>query len=62
MITPTICKRCGQAVFFYKNDRGSRVLFDELGGGWHKHDCSGHFHPQVILIKKSAKRDERLAA
>jgi hypothetical protein len=62
MIIPTVCKRCGQAVFFYKNDHGSKVFFDEVGGKWPKHDCSGRFYPRVILIKKNIKTDEKLAS
>jgi hypothetical protein len=62
MVIPIVCRRCGQRVFFYKNQYGSKVFFDELGGEWHKHDCSGHFRPHVILIKRNLKRDGRLAA
>jgi hypothetical protein len=62
MVYPTTCKRCGQAVFFYKNERGSKVFFDELGGDWHKHDCSDRFFPRVILIKKNTKIEEKRAS
>lgn len=36
---PTICFYCGQSVFFYENDDGSSVFFEELGGDWPKHVC-----------------------
>jgi hypothetical protein len=62
MITTTICRHCGQKVYFYQNSFGSKVFFDELGGEWSKHDCKSHskhhmverFKPRVILIKKEA--------
>lgn len=36
------CPVCGQAVFFYRNEHGSRVYFDELGPPWPKHPCTDH--------------------
>jgi hypothetical protein len=42
---------CGAQVFFYSNEFGSRVYFDELGPPWPKHPCTdnssdvGHFTP-----------------
>ena len=34
------CPVCGQPVFFYQNQSGSRVYFDELGPPWPKHPCT----------------------
>lgn len=34
------CPVCGQPVFFYANEHGSRVFFDELGKPWTKHPCT----------------------
>jgi hypothetical protein len=34
------CPECGASVFFYQNDYGSRVFFDELGFDWPKHPCT----------------------
>ncbi|MDX8433272.1 hypothetical protein RFN25_07470 [Mesorhizobium abyssinicae] len=34
------CPVCGDAVFFYANQHGSRVYFDELGHPWTKHPCT----------------------
>ncbi|MES0000908.1 hypothetical protein NKJ90_19220 [Mesorhizobium sp. M0051] len=34
------CPVCGDAVFFYANQHGSRVYFDELGQPWTKHPCT----------------------
>ena len=40
---PTTCKFCGKRVFYHTNDYGSKVFFDELGGTWPIHECSGYF-------------------
>lgn len=34
------CPVCGLPVFFYQNEHGSRVYFDELGPPWPKHLCT----------------------
>ncbi len=34
------CPVCGAPVFFYQNENGSRVYFDELGPPWPKHPCT----------------------
>jgi hypothetical protein len=34
------CPVCGESVYYYQNDRGSRVFFDELGWPWPKHPCT----------------------
>lgn len=34
------CPVCGAPVFFYQNESGSRVFFDELGPPWPKHPCT----------------------
>lgn len=34
------CPVCGSPVFFYQNQHGSRVFFDELGPPWPKHPCT----------------------
>lgn len=34
------CPVCGAEVFFYQNEHGSRVFFDELGPPWPKHPCT----------------------
>lgn len=33
------CPVCGAAVYFYANEWGSRVYFDEIGPPWPKHPC-----------------------
>lgn len=40
-LTPNArCPVCGQQVFFYQNQFGSRVFFDEVGPPWPKHPCT----------------------
>jgi hypothetical protein len=34
------CPVCGESVYYYQNDNGSRVFFDELGWPWPKHPCT----------------------
>lgn len=34
------CPVCNSTVFFYQNEFGSRVYFDELGPPWPKHGCT----------------------
>jgi hypothetical protein len=34
------CPECGAKVFFYQNQYGSRVYFDELGWPWPRHPCT----------------------
>lgn len=34
------CPVCGAPVYFYANEYGSRVFFDELGPPWPKHPCT----------------------
>ena len=35
----TRCQFCNQHVFYYENDFGSKVFFDDLGPPWPKHNC-----------------------
>jgi len=35
-----LCPVCGAEVFFYSNEYGSRVYFDDLGPPWPKHPCT----------------------
>lgn len=34
------CPVCSAPVFYYENDSGSRVFFDDLGPPWPKHPCT----------------------
>lgn len=41
------CPVCGAEVFFYQNEFGSRVFFDELGVPWSKHPCTDNIINKV---------------
>lgn len=36
------CPVCRAPVYFYSNEYGSRVFFDEIGPPWPKHPCTDH--------------------
>ena len=36
---PGRCPSCGQPIFYFSCDCGSKVFFDDLGGEWPKHRC-----------------------
>lgn len=37
--TPIICKYCGATIYFYQNEYGSKVFFNQLGKPWERHEC-----------------------
>jgi hypothetical protein len=39
------CPECGADVFYYQNEFGSRVFFDDLGPPWPKHPCTDRSPP-----------------
>ncbi|MGO7554287.1 hypothetical protein [Rhizobium johnstonii] len=41
------CPVCGTAVFFYSNQFGSKVYFDDLGPPWPKHPCTDDPRRQI---------------
>ncbi|MFQ3664492.1 MAG: hypothetical protein SNJ79_00435 [Sphingomonadaceae bacterium] len=41
------CPVCGARVFFYQNEHGSRVFFDDLGPPWPKHPCTDNEAPSL---------------
>jgi hypothetical protein len=57
------CPVCGDPVFFYQNQFGSKVYFDELGKPWPKHPCTdnstaldglrarGDIHPEAPAVR-----------
>lgn len=53
------CPVCGARVFFYQNQLGSRVYFDELGKPWPKHHCTDNDEYQGPF--KSDGRVEQIA-
>jgi hypothetical protein len=40
-----VCAVCGAHVYFYANEFGSRVYFDEMGPPWPKHPCTDSGQP-----------------
>jgi hypothetical protein len=34
------CPKCGHPVYYFQNEFGSRVFFDDLGPPWPKHPCT----------------------
>ncbi len=50
------CPVCGDAVYFYANEHGSRVFFDELGPPWPKHPCTDNPHEPVSLRGAPTRR------
>lgn len=59
------CPVCDAAVFFYANQHGSRVYFDELGHPWPKHPCTDNnirsFASRPTIVAPSARRKRGLA-
>lgn len=45
-----VCPVCGAKVYFYANDAGSRVYFDEIGPPWPKHPCTDTFIGRVLAV------------
>jgi hypothetical protein len=71
------CPVCGAAVYFYANQHGSRVFFDELGPPWPKHPCiddpirntptaadrpAPNLHDFNVTLRPSGMRDHRWKA
>jgi len=44
------CPICGASVYFYANEHGSRVFFDELGPPWPKHPCTDNPTQPVTTV------------
>jgi hypothetical protein len=40
VVPNALCPVCGASVYYYQNEHGSRVFFDELGWPWPKHPCT----------------------
>ena len=46
------CPVCSRPVFFYANEFGSRVYFDDLGPPWPKHPCTDN--PKIKSVKNTS--------
>jgi hypothetical protein len=53
------CPICGDAVFFYANEHGSRVFFDHLGPPWPKHPCTDNPREPAAASQTSPTRRTR---
>lgn len=53
-LTKTKCPVCSLTCYFYQNEFGSRVYFDEIGGPWAKHPCTS-----LGVLTKSEKKIQR---
>ena len=49
------CSVCGAPVFFYQNEFGSRVFFDELGPPWPKHPCTDNSDARQAPVAASIR-------
>lgn len=58
------CPSCGVAVFYYQNEYGSRVYFDQLGPPWPKHPCTDGMKTQTYETQvhrpAARRRGERI--
>lgn len=51
------CPVCGDLVYYYQNDYGSKVFFDSLGKPWPKHPCTDtsnqqpEFNPKIMELR-----------
>lgn len=53
---PCKCPGCGDSVFFFHCDCGSRVFFDELGQPWPIHDCETSWTRNLVRKKEASGR------
>lgn len=53
---PCKCPGCGDSVFFFHCDCGSRVFFDALGQPWPIHDCETSWTRKLVREKDASGR------
>lgn len=51
------CPVCGAQVYFYSNEHGSRVYFDEAGPPWPKHPCTANYGSSASSGPTSSRRN-----
>jgi hypothetical protein len=44
------CPVCSRPVFYYQNEHGSRVFFNELGWPWEKHPCTDNNEAKKQIV------------
>lgn len=58
MVRPNaVCPVCGAHVYFYSNEHGSRVYFDEVGPPWPKHPCTDNYGSNMASGLTSSRRN-----
>lgn len=50
-----VCPVCGAFVYFYANEFGSRVYFDEIGPPWPKHPCTANVMPSARTSRDASR-------
>ena len=55
-----VCPVCGAFVYFYANEFGSRVYFDEIGPPWPKHPCTDNAMQSTGTSPKSSRTSPTL--
>jgi hypothetical protein len=55
------CPVCGEIVYYYQNEHGSRVFFDELGPPWPKHPCTDSGSVAITFTKLDIRSQAALA-
>ena len=53
------CPKCGANVFYYENEYGSKVFFDELGPPWPKHPCTDNGSTQESKNGSAGSSDKK---
>jgi hypothetical protein len=56
------CPLCGAKIFFFQNEYGSRVYFDDLGPPWPKHPCMDQFMLSTPRTEAVHERPTRRAS
>ena len=55
------CPVCGAAVFYYQNEFGSRVFFNDVGPPWPKHGCTDHSDARKLGVDECPEFVRRIA-
>src|SRR5690554_579876 len=45
----TKCTKCYKKIFYYEDEFGGKVFFEELGGDWRKHECDPDSHRNYTI-------------
>lgn len=56
---PSTCGGCKRPIFYFHCSHGSKVFFDELGGGWPQHACQARNSTTSLNIERNVARMPR---